>query len=121
MRNVFGRTPLTVIVDSFTSLAPYLDLKSSYVLARLNAASARQRDAIYLAVVRSGVVEANLFYACLGTSDGLIDLKNVWSRRSLVRRMRIEKMAFTSIPSQPLGYEITGEGIKLVSTEKSYS
>jgi KaiC/GvpD/RAD55 family RecA-like ATPase len=119
VRNIFGRTPLTVIVDSFTSLAPYLDLKSSYVLARMNAISARQRDEVYLAVVRSGVVEANLFYACLGTSDGLIDLKNVWLRRTLFRRLRVEKMAFTSIPRQPLEYQITGEGIKLVSTEKS--
>lgn len=119
VRNIFGRTPLVVIVDSFTALAPYLDLKSSYVLARMSADSARRRDEIHLAVVRSGVVEANLFYACLGTADALIDMKNIWVQRNLVRRMRIDKMAFTSTPRQPLEYQITGEGIKLVSSEKS--
>jgi KaiC/GvpD/RAD55 family RecA-like ATPase len=119
VRNVFGKTPVSVIVDSFTALAPYIDLKSSYVLARMTANSTRQRDETYLAVVRSGVVEANLFYACMGSADALIDMKNTWMQRNLVRKMRIDKMAFTSTPRQPLEYQITGEGIKLVSGEKS--
>ncbi len=119
VRNLFGRTPLAVVVDSFTALAPYLDLKSSYVLARMVADSARRRDETFLAVVRSSVVEANLLYACLGTTDALIDMKNLWLRRKLLRRMRIDKMAFTSTPPRPIGYEITGEGIRLVSRDQS--
>jgi KaiC/GvpD/RAD55 family RecA-like ATPase len=119
VRNLFGKTPVAIIVDSFTALGPYVDLKSSYVLARMTANSTRQRDETYLAVVRSGVVEANLFYACMGTADALIDLKNIWIQRNLVRRMRIDKMAFTPTPCQPLDYEITSEGIKLVSGDKS--
>jgi KaiC/GvpD/RAD55 family RecA-like ATPase len=119
VRNLFGKTSLAVIVDSFTALAPYLDLKSSYVLARMVADSARRRDETFLAVVRSSVVEANLFYACLGTTDALIEMKNLWLRRKLLRRMRIGKMAFTSTPPRPIEYEITGEGIKLVSPDQS--
>jgi KaiC/GvpD/RAD55 family RecA-like ATPase len=118
VRNTFGRTPVAVIIDSFTALAPYIDLKSSYVLARMIADSARRRDDTFLAVVRTGVVEANSFYACLGTADALIDMRNIWVRRSLLRRMRIDKMAFTSAACQPMEYEITGEGIKLVCNEK---
>jgi KaiC/GvpD/RAD55 family RecA-like ATPase len=115
VRNLFGRTSLAVIVDSFTALAPYLDLKSSYALARMVADSARRRDETFLAVVRSSVVEANLLYACLGTTDALVNMKNIWLRKKLLRRMRIDKMAFTPTPSLPFEYEITGEGIKLVS------
>jgi len=105
---------LPVIIDSFTALAPYLDLKSSYVLARMVADSARENNETFLAVVRSSVVEANLLHACLGTTDAVIELENVWVRRKLMRRIRIDKMAFTSIPSRQIEYEITTQGIRLV-------
>jgi KaiC/GvpD/RAD55 family RecA-like ATPase len=115
------------VIDSFTTMAPYLDLKTAYVLARLVADNARTADETYLAVVRSGAVEANLLYACLGTADGIIRLENNWTRgkpnssgkRRLVRKMRIEKMAFTSTPSYPLEYEIDSKGIRLVSRGQS--
>jgi hypothetical protein len=81
--------------------------------------SARRRDEIFLAVVRTGVVEANLYYACLGTADALIDMRNIWAQRRLLRRMRIDKMAFTCTPTKPFDYDITGDGIKLVSNNET--
>ncbi|WXG44488.1 MAG: ATPase domain-containing protein [Promethearchaeati archaeon SRVP18_Atabeyarchaeia-1] len=117
-------SPLVAVVDSFTTMAPYLDLKTAYVLARIVADNARASDETYLTVVRSGAFEANLLYACLGTADGIITLDSGWEReksnppagRRLVRRMRIDKMAFTSTPSQAAEYEITSKGIQLIST-----
>lgn len=121
-----GVQPVAVI-DSFTTMAPYMDLKTAYVLARLIADNARMEDETYLAVVRSGSVEANLLYACLATADGIIRLENNWlkgrtgsssTRRRLVRKMRIEKMAFTSTPSYSIEYEISSKGIELASGER---
>jgi KaiC/GvpD/RAD55 family RecA-like ATPase len=116
-----GKLPLVAVIDSFTTMAPYLDLKTAYVLAHIIADNARTEDEIYLSVVRSGTVEANLLYACLGTADGIVKLENTWtkgkqgpsSERRLVRRMRIEKMAFTPIPPGALEYEISPKGMKL--------
>jgi KaiC/GvpD/RAD55 family RecA-like ATPase len=112
---------VVAVIDSFTTMAPYLDLKTAYVLARIIADNARMSDETYLAVVRSGTVEANLLYACLGTADGIVRLENNWTRgrsgsfhkRMLVRKMRIDKMVFTPIPSRPLEYEISAKGIQL--------
>jgi KaiC/GvpD/RAD55 family RecA-like ATPase len=120
-------SPLVAVIDSFTTMAPYLDLKTAYVLARIVADNARIEEETYLTVVRSGSVEANLLYACLGTADGIIALENNWTRgrpgssgkRRLVRRIRIDKMAFTSTPANSIEYEITSKGIRLVSTNQS--
>jgi KaiC/GvpD/RAD55 family RecA-like ATPase len=117
--------PLVAVIDSFTTLAPYLDLKTAYVLARLVADNARMSDETYLTVVRSGTVEANLCYACLGAADGILTLEKAWakgkpsssSERRLVRKMRIEKMVFTPIPPNALEYEITPKGIRLTNSE----
>jgi KaiC/GvpD/RAD55 family RecA-like ATPase len=116
-----GKLPLVGVIDSFTTMAPYLDLKTAYVLAHIIADNARTEDEIYLSVVRSSTVEANLLYACLGTADGIVKLENTWtkgkqgpsSERRLVRKMRIEKMAFTPIPPSALEYEISSKGMKL--------
>jgi KaiC/GvpD/RAD55 family RecA-like ATPase len=113
--------PPVKVMDSFTTMAPYLDLKTAYVLAKMIADEAREANLTYLAVVRSGNVEANLLNACLGTADGILTLQNSWMKgkprstgeRKLVRMMRIEKMAFTPIPPSTLGYEITPKGIIL--------
>ena len=119
--------PLVAVIDSFTTMAPYLDLKTAYVLARIVADNARMSEETYLAVVHSGTVEANLLYACLGTADGIIKLESNWTRRKsdsqdrrrLVRKMIIDKMAFTSAPSYPIEYEINSKGIQLVSGDDS--
>jgi KaiC/GvpD/RAD55 family RecA-like ATPase len=116
--STFGTTAVSVVIDSFTAMAPYLDLKSSYVLARMIADSAKRTNHVILAVVRSGIVEANLLYACLGAADGLMEMENIWVRRNLVRRIKVHKMAFTSIPSYPIKYSITDQGIQLISSEK---
>jgi KaiC/GvpD/RAD55 family RecA-like ATPase len=121
-----GGMPLVAVIDSFTTMAPYLDLKTAYVLAHLIADNARTQDETYLTVVRSGAVEANLLYACLGTADGIVKLENTWtkakphqsSERRLVRTMRIEKMTFTPIPPGELEYEITPKGMKLTDSEQ---
>jgi KaiC/GvpD/RAD55 family RecA-like ATPase len=121
------KTPLVAVIDSFTTMAPYLDLKTAYVLAHLIADDARISEQTYLAVVHSGTVEANLLYACLGAADGIIRLENNWKRgrtgssssRRLVRKMRIEKMAFTPTPTYPIEYEISSKGIQLLPGEES--
>ncbi len=122
--SVVGDRPLVVVIDSFTTLSPYLDLKTAYVLARIVADNARRSDETYLTVVRSGAVEANLLYACLGTADGLLRLDNTWikektthgSGRRLVRKIRVEKMSFTPMPRNALEYEISPKGMKLTDS-----
>jgi KaiC/GvpD/RAD55 family RecA-like ATPase len=122
--SVPGGIPVVTVIDSFTSLAPYLDLKTAYVLARIIADSERVHNDVCLTVVRSGTFEANLLYACLGTADGILSLQNTWtkgkssssSERRLARRMRIEKMAFTPLPPSSLEYEITPKGIRITKS-----
>jgi KaiC/GvpD/RAD55 family RecA-like ATPase len=119
--NAAESIPPVKVMDSFTTMAPYLDLKTAYVLANMIADEARKTNQTYLAVVRSGNIEANLLNACLGTADGIVKLENSWMKekprsrgeRKLARTMRIEKMAFTPIPSSTLEYEITAKGIIL--------
>jgi KaiC/GvpD/RAD55 family RecA-like ATPase len=114
-------TPVVAAIDSFTTIAPYLDLKTAYVLARFTADMARTNDQTYLTVVRSGTVEANLLHAFLGNADGILNLENAWTKaragssgpRRLIRKMRVEKMAFTPIPPKALEYEITSRGLIL--------
>jgi KaiC/GvpD/RAD55 family RecA-like ATPase len=95
------------VVDSFSSLAPYIDLKAAYVLTHMVANSARKNKNLFLVVVHPGAIEANIVCACNATADGIIRLEQHLIRGTLKRVMRIEKMAFTPTPTELLEFKIT--------------
>jgi KaiC/GvpD/RAD55 family RecA-like ATPase len=107
--------PFVTAVDSFSSIAPYVDLKSAYVLAHLVANSVRKARSLFIAVVHTGALEANMLCACNTVADGIIGLEYGLARSTLKRVMRIEKMAFTPTPNKPLEYVITTKsGIEIL-------
>lgn len=99
--------PTLTVVDSFSSLAPYIDLKAAYVLTHMLANSVRKRKNLFLVVVHPGAIEANIVCACNANADGIIRLEQHLTRGTLKRVMRIEKMAFTPTPTELLEFKIT--------------
>jgi len=111
--------PAVTAVDSFSSLAPHVDVKSAYVLAHMIANSVRKNKNLFLAVVHAGAIEANIVCACNAVADGILRLDCVLARTTLRRVMRVEKMAFTPLPDRPLEYVITSKnGIQLIDQAK---
>nr|MDO8135503.1 RAD55 family ATPase [Candidatus Njordarchaeum guaymaensis] len=111
--------PAVTAVDSFSSIAPYVDLKSAYVLAHMIANSARKNNNLLLAVVHTGALEANIVCACNAVADGILRLDYILAKTTLRRVMRVEKLAFTPIPVRPLEYVITSKnGIELIGEAK---
>jgi KaiC/GvpD/RAD55 family RecA-like ATPase len=107
--------PGITVVDSFSSLAPYIDLKAAYILAHMIANSARNNKNLFLVVVHTGPIEANIVCACNATADGIIKLEQYFRRRALKRIMRIEKMAFTQTPNELLEFKITSKkGVEIM-------
>jgi KaiC/GvpD/RAD55 family RecA-like ATPase len=99
--------PSLTVVDSFSSLAPYIDLKSAYVLTHLLANSVRKNKNLFLVVVHPGAIEANIVCACNANADGIIRFEQHFARGTLKRVMRIEKIAFTQAPNELLEFKIT--------------
>jgi circadian clock protein KaiC len=113
-QNASNTLPAVSVIDSFSSIAPYIDLKSVYVLAHMVANSARRHGNLLLAVAHTGAIEANVLCACNSAADGIIKLEGNLARGVLKRLMRIEKMAFTSTPDRELEYMITsGQGMQI--------
>lgn len=111
--------PAVTAVDSFSSMALYVDLKSAYVLAHMIANSVRKNNNLFLAVVHTGAVEANIVCACNAVADGILRLDYILARTTLRRVMRVEKMAFIPVPNRPIGYVITARnGIELIGEAK---
>jgi KaiC/GvpD/RAD55 family RecA-like ATPase len=108
-RNSQITLPAVSVVDSFSSLAPYIDLKAAYLLTHMLANSARKNKNLFLVVVHPGAIEANIICACNATADGIIRFEQHFSRRTLKRIMRIEKMAFTPTPPELLEFKITSK------------
>jgi KaiC/GvpD/RAD55 family RecA-like ATPase len=112
-------SPAVSAVDSFSSLAPYVDLKSAYVLAHMIAKSVRKNNNLFLAVVHAGAIEANVVCACNAVADGILKLEYRMARTTLRRVMRVEKMAFTPMPNRELEFIITSKtGIELKGEDK---
>jgi KaiC/GvpD/RAD55 family RecA-like ATPase len=109
--------PGITVVDSFSSLAPYIDLKAAYILAHMIADSARNNKNLFLVVVHTGAIEANVVCACNATADGIIKLEQYFRRGTLKRIMRIEKMAFTPTPTELLEFKITSKnGVEILQS-----
>lgn len=107
--------PGITVVDSFSSLAPYIDLKAAYILAHMIANSARNNKNLFIVVVHPGAIEANVVCACNATADGIIKLEQYFRRGTLKRIMRIEKMAFTPTPTEMLEFKITSKnGVEIL-------
>jgi KaiC/GvpD/RAD55 family RecA-like ATPase len=107
--------PGITVVDSFSSLAPYIDLKSAYILAHMIANSARNNKNLFFVVVHTGAIEANIVCACNATADGIIKLEQHFRRGTLKRIMRIEKMAFRPTPAELLEFRITSKtGVEIL-------
>ncbi|WXG44537.1 MAG: RAD55 family ATPase [Promethearchaeati archaeon SRVP18_Atabeyarchaeia-1] len=119
-QNASTKLPAVSVVDSFSSMAPYIELKSIYVLAQMIANSARRHGNLMLAVAHTGSIEANVLCACNAAADGIIKLETNLARGVLKRLMRIEKMAFTRTPERELEYVITSEqGLQIVPQKHS--
>jgi KaiC/GvpD/RAD55 family RecA-like ATPase len=115
-QNSSNTLPAVSVVDSFSSIAPYVDLKSVYVLAHMMANSARRHGNLMLAVAHTGSMEANVLNACSSAADGIIKLETNLARGVLKRLMRIEKIAFTSTPDKELEYMIIGgQGMQIAN------
>jgi len=109
--------PSVSVVDSFSSLAPYTDLKAAYVLTHLLADSARINKNLFLMIVHTGAIEANIVCACNAVADGIIRLGQLFKRGTLKRVIRIEKLVFTPTPSELLEFRITTEsGLQIISS-----
>jgi KaiC/GvpD/RAD55 family RecA-like ATPase len=109
--------PSVSVVDSFSSLAPYIDLKTAYVLTHLLADSARVNKNLFLMIVHTGAIEANVVCACNAVADGIIRLAQLLKRGTLKRVIRIEKLAFTPTPSELLEFKITTRnGLQITSS-----
>jgi KaiC/GvpD/RAD55 family RecA-like ATPase len=107
--------PGITVVDSFSSLAPYIDLKAAYILVHMIANSARNNKNLFFVVVHPGAIEANIVCACNATADGIIKLEQHFRRGALKRIMRIEKMAFTPTPTELLEFKITSKnGVEIL-------
>ena len=107
--------PGLTVVDSFSSLAPYVDLKSTYILTHMIANHVRENKNLFLVVVHTGAIEANVVCACNSNADGIIRLEQHLSRSQLKRVMRIEKIAFTPTPTELLEFKITSnDGLQIV-------
>jgi KaiC/GvpD/RAD55 family RecA-like ATPase len=116
-RNSQITLPAVSVVDSFSSLAPYIDLKTAYVLTHLIADSARKNKNLFFVVVHTGAIEANIVCACNATADGIIRLEQYLKRGTLKRVIRIEKLAFTPTPSELLEFKITTKnGLQIMSS-----
>ena len=119
-QNASNTLPVVSVMDSFSSIAPYVDLRSVYVLAHMIANSARRHGNLMLAVARTGSMESNILGACNSAADGMIKLETNFARGVLRRFMRIEKMAFTTTPEEELEYVITsGQGMQIASLPRS--
>ncbi|WXG47104.1 MAG: RAD55 family ATPase [Candidatus Atabeyarchaeum deiterrae] len=108
--------PTLGVIDSLSSVAPYIDLRSAYVFAHMIAEYIRKSEDLLIAVVHTGAFEANIVCACNSVADGIIRLESALTKGEVKRQLRIEKMAFTQIPPKTLEYKITSKnGIKIIT------
>ena len=116
MKNASNKLPIVSVIDSYSSMAPYVDLRSMHVLAHIMANSARRHGTLLFAVCHGGSMEANIVSACNSVADGMIRLETNLARGVFKRFMRIEKMAFTSTPEVELECVITSrQGMQIIS------
>jgi KaiC/GvpD/RAD55 family RecA-like ATPase len=107
-------TGFNVVLDSITSLSPFIGLRDIYRAILEGRQIARAGNHVFLFTGHEGALEGNFVQAMRKYVDGVIRMKMRWVRTRLKREIIIEKMGFTEIKQPVVEFKITDTGIEVV-------
>jgi KaiC/GvpD/RAD55 family RecA-like ATPase len=107
-------TGLNVVLDSITSMAPFIGLRDIYSTILEAQRTARENNHIFLFTGHEGALEGNFVQALRKHVDGVIRMRMHWVRTKLRRELIIEKMGFTEITQPVLEFRIGADGIEVI-------
>jgi KaiC/GvpD/RAD55 family RecA-like ATPase len=107
-------TGFNVVLDSITSLSPFIGLRDIYRAIIEGQQIARAGNHVLVFTGHEGALEGNFVQALRKYVDGVIRMRMHWVRTKLEREMIIEKMGFTEIKQPVVGFKITDTGIEVI-------
>jgi KaiC/GvpD/RAD55 family RecA-like ATPase len=107
-------TGFNIVLDSITSLSPFIGLRDIYKAILEAQQVARAGNHVLVFTGHEGALEGNFVQALRKYVNGVIRMRMRWVRTKLEREMIIEKMGFTEIKQPVVGFNITDTGIDVV-------
>jgi circadian clock protein KaiC len=106
-------TGFNVVLDSITSMAPFIGLRDIYRIILESQKIARTNNHVFVFTGHEGALEGNFVQALRKYVDGVIRMRMHWVRTKLKRELIIEKMGFTEISQPVLEFIVSGKGIEV--------
>jgi KaiC/GvpD/RAD55 family RecA-like ATPase len=103
-----------VVLDSITSMAPFIGLRDIYRIILESQKIARANNHVFLFTGHEGALEGNFVQALRKYVDGVIRMRMHWVRTKLKRELIIEKMGFIEISQPVLEFRIGDRGIEVI-------